>query len=168
LTKTAAPSSLSIRPWVDADLLEWVEQRTRPGGPFATVGHAAELALGRLQDELDRLAKRCKAEGVRFEWAAVRRAYADALGTFQPVAMGRPRRGAAHVERRRTVMFIDRSLLEWVEQRAANGLFHEDDPVAHAIDAGLRNLRAAEDADAIRSAAFPFDLDALWMRYRAR
>ncbi len=125
------------------------------------------LGIGRFQDELAVLARACKENGERFQWVTIKATYADVLGSYaQHRAGGRPRKDAVPLNRRRLGIYVHGDILSWVEQRTEeNALFSTTDPVPHAIEAGLRLLRSAYTSDAVRSACFPFDADALWTRY---
>jgi hypothetical protein len=112
------------------------------------------------------LAAQCKERRVSLRWDAVKVAYADILGEHVPNPVGRPRAGAVHVERRRRGIFVHRDCLQWIDDvTRKHGLFHAEEPVPHAIESGLRLLKAADAPGPVRSARFPFDGAALWQRY---
>jgi hypothetical protein len=153
---------------LDDQLCRWVDGRSGPEDVFGSPGHAAEVAIGRIRDELEELRRRCRDEGTTFSWLAARRVYADSLGAFVAVGMGPRPAGTRHVERRRKGMWVDIRSLDWVENTAAkHQFFHADESVPHAIETGWRILRAAEPKSGVRSEGFPLDREALWKSYKA-
>jgi hypothetical protein len=167
-TATTPPRTptLKIQPWIDAGLSDWVDANSGPGAIFSSPGHAAQLAVGRLKDELDYLAAQCKAQRLRFDWNAAKRAYADVLGEHVPTPQGRPRAGVVAVARRRRGLFVNRDILRWIDEvTEKHGFFHAAEPVPHAIESGLRLLRSAETDSPVRTARFPFDGAARWKAY---
>ncbi|MFA5943493.1 MAG: hypothetical protein WC876_03395 [Candidatus Thermoplasmatota archaeon] len=147
-------------------MLDWVDANSGPCQIFNSPGHAAMLGIGRLQDELAFLASTCKENGVRFEWAAIKATYAAILGEYAPHPVGRPRKDAIALNRRRPWMYLHRDVLQWINEcTEEHGLFSASDPIPHAIEAGLRLLRSADTNDAVRSSRFAFDGVALWAHY---
>lgn len=52
---------------IDQELLEWIDGRVEPGGPFGSYTHAIEFALHRLRREEEELRREVEEHGVRFD-----------------------------------------------------------------------------------------------------
>jgi len=142
-----------------------VDANSGPGAIFASAGHATELAVGRLQDEMDFLAAWCKGQGQTFSREAYWRIHADAIAAYRAPAMG-PRPTDAPTK---TVvgLFLHNDVRDWIlAQQERSGVWHAARPLPHAIDTALRVLQDAGRGP-LRSTGFAFDEAAFLRRYRA-
>jgi hypothetical protein len=156
---------------LDVGLKAYVDSETGPGSIFTAPGHAAELGVARLQDELSFIQAACRSRRATFDAASYWRIHRDVLAESMPNPRGRPLRGAKPGPERAVVaLFFHPDLVDWITQHTQpRGPFSEASPVPHAIETGLRLLQGLDTRGPVRSARFPFDGDALWARYlRAR
>jgi hypothetical protein len=139
-----------------------------PGRIFTTFGHAAELGIGRLQDEIAFLQAACKSKRTPFDLEAFWHIHAAELEQSVPNPRGRPARDAKPVtERAILALFLHSDFLEWIHENAQpKGPFVDASPVPHAVETALRVLRALDNESDVRSSRFEFDGDALWTSYK--
>jgi hypothetical protein len=163
LTTTA--TSLPVRPAVHPELAAWVQKGVEDG-VFVSQAHGFTTAVGRLRDEIAVLASWCARDGRRLDWDAVRRTYADALAPYAPPMGGRPRKGVERIETVRPHLILDSWVPEWAEANKGR-LFAEENPLGHALDAGVRLLRSVEVPSPVCTARFPFEEARLRERYEA-
>lgn len=168
MTKAATDTDTRLRVDIHLadDVLAWAEGHSGPGQPFYLVGAALEAAIARLQDEHDAVAAQCAARGQPFDARAFWRIHEEILAGSRP---RRGRRPSGAATRSRVIAHVGRGLIEWASRHAEpRGPFAADNATAHAIEAGLRLLRACELPSAPRSARFPLDEKTLWKAYAAQ
>jgi len=167
LTATRPPDLVRPRYQIaiDPGLVAFVEANSGPGAVFASAGHATELAIGRMQDEMEFLAAWCKEESQPFRREAYWRIHADAIAAYRAPAMG-PRPTDAPTK---TVvgLFLHDSIRDWIlAQQERFQVWNATRPLPHAIDTALRILQEA-GLGPLRSTGFAFDEAAFLRRYRA-
>ncbi len=64
---------------VDRDLLKWIDENLKPGGPFGSMTHAVEFALRHLRDEQEALRQACKENKVPFKHTTMWLLYQELL-----------------------------------------------------------------------------------------
>lgn len=153
--------------WIHHDPLTWVATQTDMGGPFASEGHALEVAVARLHGEYAFVQQACRSEKIPFRPAVFWQLYQDLIDQARPPLAGRPAKGAtpAHnVTHRRVAGFMDVRLVEWIEANCKpSGPF---ETAGHLVETALRHLQAQAADEQFPATGFPFDGKALLTRYR--
>jgi hypothetical protein len=153
---------------IDQDLLDWIKDRTGPGGPFSGENDAIETALLRLRFEHAHVQAQCKKEKIRFDQAKFWRIYHDDIEESRPARMGRPRKDESTprstVARAPAFAGLEVSLVEWMQHHMQpDGPFETTGQFA---ETALRHLGGLEPDVRAPGAGFPFDAKALWAQYR--
>lgn len=160
------------RPRVDftlaTDVLAWVAQHVRTGGPFTSEGHAAETALARLRAEEAAVRALCEQERLPFEQDVFWSLYESAIEASVPTRRGRRPRGLAPGRQvKRVIAGVDAGLLKWVDGHCQpKGPF---ETASHAVEAALRHLMGLESPEPrMPLDAFRFQASEWLRRYRRK
>jgi hypothetical protein len=154
-----------IYPYVADDILRWIRECCLPGGPFASDGHAMEVALQRLFEEHRFIRDECKRAGIKFNAPTFWSFYTPFIEAARPTPAGRPVKGQARVvvERQQTSAGIDVRLQKWLDELVKQGHFESPN---HVIEAALRYLQSLDQAPRWAGQGFPMDAAARWKHYQ--
>jgi hypothetical protein len=126
---------------LDPDLIEWANDSSRTGGPFANLSHAVERALGHLRTEYQFIQDACKDKGVPFQADAF---WALCEADLQHYKTGRRFKDESLNPPKRLKLYatVATELLRWVEQTCLGKGPLES--LSQTVEVGLRRLRLAE------------------------
>lgn len=142
------------------EVLEWVDELAKPGGPWLGISQAAEIAVARKRAERDFVRAWCKAQKVPFTESAFWGLFGPAVVESKPTPVGRPYE--SHTEREKAPVSLAAELLPFIEAACApKGPL---DSPSHVVEASLRDLKGLR-RPSIAGQGFPFDGEALVARY---